>query len=161
MIYIVVILAIGVSNNVEGFAKSIFNQASLQRFNKLNTGWLVVYFFVLLLLQRFGLTGVMIAQFLFFGIRVVIAIAVVDSINAHISWRSFVTPFMPGLYESISYGAALAVSWFVNNKLFPNRPTQAFALCLLIGICHFAAYIYFRRSLIRQFKTLVKTSKVD
>lgn len=155
LIYIGVILGIGVSGNMEGFAKSVFDQAALLKFNKLNTFWLVFYFVLLRLLQTQGLTGVMLAYFVFYGTRTVIAVWMSDSINPHIRWKDIVASFCPKPLECLGYLVAVASTYLIMTA-FSNKPTLGFCICTGLGIIHFGLFIYSKKSTLSDFKRLIK-----
>lgn len=151
-----VVLGIGVSGNVESFAKSVFDQTTLQKFSTINSVWLLVYFFILRALQTTGLLGVFIAYFIFYFSRVAIAIYTADSMSEHIKWRSIVSSFLPDPVESGAFISA-AIICKAMMTVFAKRPSTGFFFCFLIACAHFAGFCYRRRNYIREFRTILKS----
>lgn len=143
----------GVSTNLEGFAKSVFNQSALNTFNKLNTLWLVVYFFLLQTLQSFGLEGVMVSYIIFYWMRCFIAVGLASSIDPQLNWRIVMAKFLPSTFECLSYPAALFLSHLLMSSL--ADPFLGFLACAAIGVCHFAGLAYMYRSELRDFKAAI------
>ncbi len=155
--FIVVVFGMGVASNVEGFAKGVFNQSALDKFNKLNTAWLVVYFFLLRILQTYGLIGVMIACVIFYTMRIIIAIYLASSMNSNIRWQRLVKAFIPSMYESMLFIVSLLLTRQVMIT-FKDRPIVGFIVCIAIGAVHFTVFVYYRRPMIKEFRSLLKST---
>lgn len=157
LLYIVVVLGMGVSTNLEGFAKSVFNQESLNTFNKLNTGWLFLYFFVLQTLQTFDLEGVMLSYVIFYWMRCFIAVGLAARVDAQLQWRGILLKFLPSVFEAVSYGAALFLTRvFMQTGDRLQMKSSAFLVCGALGACHMAAVAFAYRSELKEFKEAIK-----
>lgn len=143
----------GVSTNLEGFAKSVFNQKTLNTFNKLNTVWLVAYFFVLQTLQSFDLEGVMASYIVFYWMRCFIAVALASSVNPHLHWRFILAKFIPAPIEFLSYGAALYVSYTLMASF--SQSLLGFGVCGILGVIHLLVVAFSYRSELREFKRAI------
>lgn len=154
--YVAVVLGIGVSGNVEGLAKSVFDQSTLYKFNQLNTVWLIVYFFVLRGLQNTGLIGVFFAYLIFYYMRVAIAIYTADKMNEFIRWKEIVKAFIPAPLELATFASAAIICKGIMGFL-SDKPKIGFLLCVLMAGGHFAAYCYRRRSTIKDFRQILKS----
>lgn len=157
MLYIVVVLAIGVSTNIEGLTKSVIDQRSLNLFNQLNTAWLVVYFCLLQYLQS-TLLGVFTGYLMFYTMRFIIAAYLL--LTAHDDFRSAssISRLLPRLYEI----AAFAVGYYCSRLLmlhFDGKPTLGFMMCTLLTIVHLAVFAYLRKSDLLYIRAILTKTK--
>lgn len=150
-----VVLAIGVSTNIEGFAKSVFNQESLNTFNKINTAWMVVYFILLQHLQS-DLLGVFTGFLLFYAMRGVIATSLASrQCSPVFTWHELLRPLLPTAIESIGYVAGYLASREVMLR-FADKELLGFGVCCVIGVCHVAAFVFYRKQDLVAFKQSVR-----
>lgn len=157
LLYVLVVLAIGVASNLEGFAKSVFDQQSLQEFNALNTKWLVLYFFLLHYLRRLGLLGVFSAFLAFYSCRAVIAVRAVHKINSCFDWRQIASAVLPDLRNAGLYLLALFFTHLVTGA-FEAKPHLGFAICAACAVCHFCVFLYLKRASLGEFRRLLDKS---
>lgn len=155
LLYVAVVLAIGVSTNIEGFAKSVFNQESLNLFNKLNTAWLVVYFFVLQYLQA-SLQGVFTGFLLFYCMRGIIAAVLASrQCSPTFAWYEILSPLLPSVLESAGFIGGYFVSKLIMQR-FAHKELLGFAICCVVGVTHVGAFVWFRRKDLKKFKQTVR-----
>jgi hypothetical protein len=158
LLYILVVLAIGVASNLEGFAKSVFDQKSLQDYNSLNTKWLVAYFFLLHYLRGHGLLGVFGAFLAFYSMRSAIAIRTASRIDPYFDWKKMAGAIVPGLLDTALYLSALVFT-HVAMSAFEARPHIGFAACVVCALAHFGCFLYLKKELLLEFRRLLsKTS---
>lgn len=147
----------GVSTNLEGFAKSVFNQQALNTFNKLNTGWMIAYFFLLQVLQRFDLEGVMTSYIVFYWTRCIIAVGLASTVDPQLNWKGIMAKFVPSPVEGLSYVLALGVTHYVMAYFEArSRDMLGFLVCGVIGVSHLAAFAYTKRSELREFRAAIR-----
>jgi len=157
LLYIVVVFAIGVASNLEGFAKSVFDQKSLQEFNSLNTKWLLVYFFLLQYLRSLGLLGVFAAFLTFYSCRAIIALRAASKINAHFDWKEIARAVLPDLRDLSLYLCALLFTQLVMGA-FEAKPHLGFGVCAVCAVAHFGVFLYLKRASLREFRSLLSKS---
>ena len=157
LLYVLVVLAIGVASNLEGFAKSVFDQQSLQEFNALNTKWLFAYFFLLHHLRSLGLLGVFSAFLAFYTFRAAIAVRAANKISACFDWRQVVSAVVPDLRDASLYLCALLLTHLVMGA-FEAQPRVGFALCAACAVSHFCFSLYLKRASLREFRRLLAKS---
>ena len=145
----------GAASNLEGFAKSVFDQRALNRFNSINTKWLVVYFFLLTYLVRFGLMGVFTSLLIFYSMRCGIALWVVQSVDAGFDGKKIGGALLPGAVEFGSFlGAATCCG--VVMKGMEERRMVGFLVCVFISLIHLALFIYFKMEKLLEFKRIIR-----
>lgn len=143
----------GVSTNLEGFAKSVFNQDSLQKFNKMNTIWLVAYFVILRFLQSYELVGVFLAYTIFYWMRVAIAIWTSVASSEYIQWKTIVKAFAPSVVELVAFVIGNQLSSIVMKSM---NETIGFLVCCAIGGVHLVVFGWLRRHTIKDFRAALK-----
>lgn len=154
LVFIFIILAMGVATNTEAFAKSIFNQAALQRFNKLNSGWLLIYFVVLKGLQTQGLLGVFCAYLIFYWMRACMAAWIAASVTPSISLPKIALSLLPTPLEAVLYLIGFGVSgWLMHN--FSSNKLLNFGAVVAFSLLHFGVFLFFKRKFLREFRALL------
>lgn len=154
LLYLGVVLAIGTATNIEGFAKSVFTQELLNKFNKINTCWLILYFFLLQFLQ-FSLPGVFFCYLVFYSLRCVVAAVLAGSVDSIFSWKQTFRPLIPSISEAVSYAAGFIVSSFVMTH-FKSNESIGFIATAAIAVIHMGVFAFSKRKTLVAFKTILR-----